>query len=120
MTPPKSKTTTGKTNPIKKRDVWSIGNSEKFICFDWCDNGEDGTVTVHSTVCSDSGAEVEFLKATVPAGHAELEARAQVAKAWEWMADKKNMVSKMTVNERKESEKNGEAFIKDISGEHLD
>jgi hypothetical protein len=36
-----------------------------------------------------------------------------VAKAWEWIADKKNVV-KMTAKERKESDINGEAFIKDI------
>jgi len=107
---------TCKTNPIKNRERWSIGSSrEKFICFDWCRDNDDGSVTVHSTVCGDSGAEVDFLKATVPVGHAEGEAQEQVAKAWEWIADnKKNVVAKMTAKERRVSEKNGEAFIADI------
>jgi hypothetical protein len=103
-----------KTDPIKNRERWSIGSSrEKFICFDWCHDNHDGSVTVHSRVCGDSGAEVDFLRATVPVGHAEGEAREQVAKAWEWIADKANVV-KMTANERRVSEKNGEAFIADI------
>jgi len=104
-----------KTDPIKNRELWSIGSSKKFICFDWRDN-QDGTIIVHSAVCSGGGTEVDFLKATVPVGHAENEARNQVAKAWEWITDKKNLVSKMTVKERRESEKNGEAFIKNIRG----
>ena len=110
---PTSKTTTGKTDPYDNRE-WSIGNAQKFIGFDWCDN-QDGTVIVHSAVCSSNkrGMVANFLKATVPVGHAEEEARQQVAMAWEWLADKKNVV-KMTVKERKESDRNGEAFIRDI------
>jgi hypothetical protein len=56
----------------------------------------------------------DFLKATVPVDCAVDEARQQVARAWEWIADKKNRVTKMTAKERKESEKNGGAFIKDV------
>jgi len=116
MAPTTSKTKTGKTNPIRNRERWSIGSSEKFISFDWRDNGDDGTVTVHSAVCSNErGMLADFLRATVPVGHAENEAREHVAKAWEWVADKKNAL-KMKAKERRESVENGEAFIKDIKG----
>jgi len=105
-----------KTDPFNNRR-WPIGNAKNFICFDWCCNQDNDTVTVHSEVVAISKPVDLFeMKASVPVRHAYGVARRQVAKAWEWI---ETMGIQMTAKERKESKKNGEAFIENIRGSFI-
>jgi hypothetical protein len=103
---------TCETDPCGKRK-WCIGNSERFICFDWC-QGWNETITVHAAmVTSEAGSLLvkDFGKVTVPSQKAMGMADKLVKDAWEWIFD--NEVA-MTERDIKASEGAAHAMLNDL------